>query len=93
MSVIEVSFEVSELTAAGYGRSKSLKWPWLYDQLRAKGYTKEKAAAISNSRLKFRKKGRKNVLTAKQAHDPAVLKRISSAGRHPTKRELLRPNG
>ena len=71
-----------------HGRSNSLKWPWLYDKLRAKGYDKSKAAAISNSRISTRKKGRISVLPAKMAHSPAVLKKINAAdkkGQHVTK--------
>lgn len=98
MTVIVVSFDPEALTAAGppkgsYGRSTSLKWPWLYDKLRAKGYDKSKAAAISNSRLRFRKKGRLNVLKAAQAHNPAVLKRVSradKAGKHMTGKQLAK---
>lgn len=74
-----------------YGRSASLKWPWLYDKLRAKGYDKEKAARISNSRLRFRKKGRLNVLHAKDAHNPRVLSRVAKAdkaGQHRTGPQL-----
>lgn len=74
-----------------YGRSASLKWPWLYDKLRAKGYDKEKAARISNSRLRTRKKGRLNVLHAKAAHNPKVLARVAKAdkaGQHKTGRQL-----
>lgn len=74
-----------------HGRSNSLKWPWLYDKLRAKGYDKEKAARISNSRIGMRKKGRISVLPAKMAHDPAVLKRLAAAdrkGKHATKGSL-----
>ena len=86
------------LLAAGppkgaYGRSSSLKWPHLYDILRSKGYDKSKAAAISNSRVGMRKKGRKNVLTAKQAHNPQVLKRLAAAqkkGKHLTGKQLTR---
>lgn len=93
MSVIVVSVSRSSLIAAGYGRSNSLKWPWLYDKLRSKGYDKQKAAAISNSNLKFRKKGRLNVLTSKQAHSPAVMKRVAAAdkmGKHMTGKQLTR---
>jgi len=98
MSVIVVSFDPEALVAAGppkgaYQRSTSLKWPWLYDILRSKGYDKSKAAAISNSRLRFRKAGRKNVLHAKQAHNPAVLKRVAKtqkAGKHMTGKQLTR---
>lgn len=75
-----------------FGRSNSLKWPWLYDKLRAKGYDKSKAAAISNSRIHMRKKGRINVLHAKQAHSPAVLKRLAKldrAGKHATRGQLI----
>lgn len=80
-SVIVVSFESGAITAAGkkYNRSKSLKWPWLFDQLKAKGYPPEKAAAIANANLKFRKKGRLNVLTRKQAENPNVLARVRKA--------------
>jgi hypothetical protein len=84
VTIIVVSFDPEVLTAAGppkgkYGRSTSLKWPHLYDILRSKGYDKSKAAAISNSRLHFRKKGRVNVLNAGQAHNPAVLARLAQA--------------
>jgi hypothetical protein len=90
--------EFIALTAAAgpkgkYGRSASLKWPHLYDVLRSKGYDKTKAAKISNSRLRFRKTGRKNVLTAKQAHTPAVLARLNKAqkaGKHLTARQLTK---
>lgn len=80
-SVIVISFDPAALVAAGgkYGRSPSLKWPWLFDTLKAKGYDASKAAAISNSRLKFRKKGRLNVLTRQQAHNPAVMARVRKA--------------
>ena len=86
------------ITAAGapkgkYGRSSSLKWPWLYDKLRAKGYDKSKAAAISNSRLVTRKHGRLNVLKAGQAHDPKVLRRVERAdkqGKHLTGKQLTK---
>lgn len=96
MTTIIVLFDPEVLTAAAppkgaYGRSASLKWPWLYDILRSKGYDKEKAARISNSRVRFRKKGRVNVLHAKQAHDPAVLKRLAAAdkaGKHVTGPQL-----
>lgn len=76
-----------------HGRSNSLKWPWLYDKLRAKGYDKSKAAAISNSRLRYRKKGRISVLPAKAAHNPKVLKRLAEAdrsGKHATKGKLTK---
>lgn len=96
--IILVSWSPEALTAAGpptgrYGRSSSLKWPNLFDRLVAKGYSKSKAAAISNSRLKFRVKGRLNVLTAKEAHNPAVLKRLNEAqkkGKHMTRKQLTR---
>lgn len=74
-----------------HGRSNSLKWPWLYDKLRAKGYDKSKAAAISNSRLQFRKKGRISVLNAKTAHKASTLRKIAAAdkaGKHFTKGSL-----
>lgn len=76
-----------------HGRSNSLKWPWLYDKLRAKGYDKSKAAAISNSRLRYRKKGRLSVLPAKAAHNPKVLKRLAesdSKRKHATKGKLTK---
>ena len=98
MTTIIISWDPEALVAAGppkgqYGRSTSLKWPHLYDILRSKGYDKSKAAAISNSRLRFRKKGRKNVLTAQQAHNPAVLKRLAKAqkaGKHMTGKQLTK---
>lgn len=74
-----------------HGRSNSLKWPWLYDKLRAKGYDKSKAAAISNAKIHTRKKGRLSVLPAKSAHNRAVLKRLAAAdrrGKHSTKGSL-----
>jgi hypothetical protein len=40
------------------GRDPSLRWPHLYDLLVAKGYSKEKAARISNAKRFTRKKGR-----------------------------------
>ena len=94
--IIEITWDDNALTAAGppsgrYGRSSSLKWPWLYDKLRAKGYDKSKAAAIANSRLKFRKKGRLNVLKAADAHNPKVLNRVAradKAGKHVTGKKL-----
>lgn len=85
MSIIIVSVDEDAITAAApprkdkYGRSKSLKWPWLFDILKSKGMDPSRAAAIANSRVKFRKKGRKNVLTAKQAENPMVRKRIAEA--------------
>lgn len=98
MPVITITWTPEALTAAAppkgrYGRSGSLKWPWLYDKLRAKGYDKSKAAAISNSRLRYRKKGRLNVLKAGQAHNPAVLKRLERAdkkGKHLTGKQLTK---
>ena len=95
---ILVSWSPEAVTAAGapagrYGRSSSLKFPHLYDILRAKGYDKSKAAAISNSRLKFRRKGRKNVLSATEAHNPAILRRLNEAqkaGKHMTRSQLTK---
>ena len=78
---------------ARHGRSNSLKWPWLYDKLRAKGYDKSKAAAISNSRIHMRKKGRISVLPAKAAHNPKVLKRLAESDKtrkHATKGKLTK---
>ena len=57
-------------------RDPSLRWPHLYDILRSKGYDKEKAARISNSRLRFRKKGRLHGLPWQQADSPSALKRV-----------------
>ena len=85
--------EFAKGPGARHGRSNSLKWPWLYDKLRAKGYDKSKAAAISNSRIHMRKKGRISVLPAKAAHDPKVLKRLAEAdkaGKHATKGMLTK---
>ena len=81
MSTVVISWDPESLTAAAppkgkYGRSASLKWPHLYDTLRSKGYDKAKAAAIANSRLKFRKKGRVNVVSAKPAHSAKYLKSL-----------------
>lgn len=83
--------EFAKGPGARHGRSNSLKWPWLYDKLRAKGYDKSKAAAISNSRLRYRKKGRLSVLPAKSAHSATVLNRLAKAdkaGLHSTKGTL-----
>lgn len=85
--------EFAKGPGARQGRSNSLKWPWLYDKLVAKGYDHSKAAAISNSRIGTRKKGRISVLSAKVAHDPKVLKRLAAAdkaGKHSTKGSLTR---
>lgn len=57
-------------------RDPSLRWPHLYDILRSKGYDKEKAARISNSRLRFRKKGRLHGLPWQQADNPGALKKV-----------------
>lgn len=54
-------------------RDPSLRWPHLYDILRAKGYDKEKAARISNSRLRYRKKGKLEGLPWRQADNPKKL--------------------
>jgi hypothetical protein len=85
--------EFAKGPGARHGRSNSLKWPWLYDKLRAKGYDKEKAARISNSRIHMRKKGRLSVLPAKAAHNPKVLSRLAEsdkAGKHATKGKLTK---
>lgn len=76
---------------AKFGRSNSLKWPWLYDKLVSKGYDHSKAAAISNSRIGMRKSGRLNVLTATQAHSVKVQRRIAADDKkhkHSTKKSL-----
>lgn len=57
-------------------RDPSLRWPHLYDILRAKGYSKEKAARIANSRLRYRKKGRLEGLPYKQADNPGALRKV-----------------
>ena len=82
--------EFAKGPGARHGRSNSLKWPWLYDKLRAKGYDKSKAAAISNSRIHMRKKGRISVLPAKAAHNPEVLKRLGDSKGHVTKGKLTK---
>lgn len=58
------------------GRSPSLRWPHLYDILRAKGYSKEKSARISNSRVGMRKTGQIKGLPFKQAENPKALARV-----------------
>lgn len=58
------------------GRSPSLKWPHLYDLLRAKGYDKEKAARISNSRIGMRKSGKLKGLSYRQSDNPKALQRV-----------------
>lgn len=71
-------------TKAGYGhykssiggRSPSLRWPHLYDILRAKGYSKSKSARISNSRVGMRKTGQIKGLPYKQADNPKALARV-----------------
>lgn len=60
-------------------RDPSLKWPHLYDLLRAKGYDKEKAARISNSRIHKRKKGRLEGLPYRQADSKRALKGVLKA--------------
>lgn len=83
--------ELSQGPGKRQGRSNSLKWPWLYDKLVAKGYDHTKAAAISNSRIGMRKNGRISVLSAGQAHNPKVLKKLAAAdkaGKHSTKGSL-----
>lgn len=57
-------------------RDPSLKWPHLYDLLRAKGYDKEKSARISNSRVRLRKKGRLEGLPYRQADSKRALKGV-----------------
>lgn len=60
--------------SVGGGRDPSLRWPWLYDILRSKGYDKEAAARISNARVWARKKGRLNVLNYRQADKMRTVK-------------------
>lgn len=75
------------------GRSNSLKWPWLFDKLRAKGYDASTAAAISNSRIGTRKNGRISVLKVGEAHSATVLKRLAAAdkkGKHSTRGSLTK---
>lgn len=98
MAIIIISVDPEALTAAAppkgkYGRSGSLKWPWLFDVLKAKGMPASKAAAIANAQKKFRKKGRINVLTAKEAENPTVRERIAKAekmGEKPTAKSLTK---
>lgn len=71
--VLDTSLSTTEF-AGRMGRSNSLKWPWLYDILRSKGYDKSKAAAISNSRVGTRKGGRWNVLGPKAAHNMKTVR-------------------
>jgi len=83
--------EFAAKAKGAYGRSASLKWPWLYDKLVSKGYDHSKAAAISNSRVGVRKKGRLNVLNAVDAHNPKIQAKIAKAdkaGKHVTGRQL-----
>lgn len=61
------------------GRDPSLRWPHLYDILRAKGYDKSKSAAISNSRLRYRKKGRLEGLPWKKADNKKELRKLISS--------------
>lgn len=61
------------------GRDPSLRWPHLYDILRAKGYDKSKSAAISNSRLRYRKKGRLEGLPWKKADNKKELRKLLSS--------------
>lgn len=85
--------EFAKGPGARQGRSNSLKWPWLYDKLRAKGYDKSKAAAISNAKIHVRKSGRLSVLTKDQAHNPKVLARLREAdkkGKHSTRKSLTK---
>jgi hypothetical protein len=71
-------------TKAGYGkykssiggRSPSLRWPHLYDILRAKGYDKSKSARISNSRVGYRKSGKIKGLPYRQAENPKALAKL-----------------
>lgn len=61
------------------GRDPSLRWPHLYDILRAKGYDKSKSAAIANSRLRYRKKGRLEGLPWKKADNKRELRKLVSS--------------
>ena len=68
---------MTEALAAGIGgRSNSLKWPHLYDLLRAKGYDKSKSAAIANSRVGVRGKGTLRGLSPKKADSPKALSSV-----------------
>lgn len=71
------------------GRDPSLRWPHLYDILRAKGYSKEKAARISNSRLRYRKKGRLEGLPWQQADNPKMLAKLRNRRRSRTASALV----
>jgi hypothetical protein len=61
------------------GRDPSLRWPHLYDILRAKGHDKEAAARISNAHLKKRKKGRLEGLPWKKADNKKELRKLLRA--------------
>ena len=61
------------------GRDPSLRWPHLYDILRAKGHDKSSAAAISNAHLKHRKKGKLQGLPWKKADNKKALKALISS--------------
>lgn len=58
------------------GRDPSLRWPHLYDILRAKGHDKSTAAAISNAHLRKRKKGRLEGLPWKKADNKKELRKL-----------------
>lgn len=61
------------------GRDPSLRWPHLYDILRAKGHDKEGAARISNAHLRKRKKGRLHGLPWQKADSKRALKKLISS--------------
>lgn len=61
------------------GRDPSLRWPHLYDILRAKGHDKEAAARISNAHLRKRKKGRLQGLPWQKADNKRALKKLVSS--------------
>jgi hypothetical protein len=69
--------------SVGKGRDPSLRWPWLFDVLKAKGYDEAKAAAIANSRVGLRKKGRINVLSWKQAEKPSAVRKAMKPSERP----------
>lgn len=63
------------------GRDPSLRWPHLYDILRAKGHSKEAAAKISNSHLRYRRKGRLEGLPWQKANDAGELAKLRAKRR------------
>lgn len=51
---VELAYAESKSSKSIGGRSPSLRWPHLYDILVRKGYSAEKAARISNAKVKMK---------------------------------------